>query len=244
MNPQITASSDIGKQTGSARPLHRVTGVLFAVLLCFIPATGFAASSYLVENTPTFVNKIQSEYGDMVSIAGMLQDYDEKLILAVIVIESEGNVTAKSNRGAQGLMQLMPSTAKSLGVTDPHDPFQNILAGTRYLKELQKYYGFKSPQEALVAYNMGPSRAKRWLSEYAPEDYLYVQKVMYVHGVLMEQERNARVLTKATEEKMLAEAKIISAPKPLMTRPRNLSLASFPLVISMDSRRSTSIQEK
>lgn len=237
-------SSEIGKQLGSIRPLIRTIAIGIALLFSMFPATALATSRYLEKNTPDFIQAIRSEYGDMVSIASMLQDYDEKLILSVIVIESEGKVGAVSHVGAQGLMQLMPSTARSLGVTDSHDAFQNILAGTRYLKELQKYYGFKTPQEALVAYNMGPSRAKRWLSEYDAEDYSYVQKVMYVHGVLSEEERTNHVIAKAIETKVKAEKKLTSAPRVLMTRPRSLSLAQLPLVISADSRRFSSVQEK
>lgn len=237
--------TDIGKQKESQR-LHRYSiSAILATLLILTPATSFAATSkYLAQNAPTFIENIRAEYGEMVNIASMLQDYDEKLILAVIVIESEGKVKARSHVGAQGLMQLMPATAKSLGVTDPHDPFQNILAGTRYLKQLQEDYGFDTPQEALVAYNMGPTRAKRWLSQYGPEDYLYVQKVMYVHSVLVEEERNNKALAAATEEKMQTATDTVSklGLKPLLTKPRSIAMAAFPMVIS-DTRRSE-VQEK
>lgn len=245
MNAYTNESTDIGKQKGSQR-LQRLR--LLSLLLVFsgvMPITTFAATSaYLAKNAPTFIENIRAEYGEMVNIAAMLQDYDEKLILAVIVIESEGKVAARSHVGAQGLMQLMPATAKSLGVTDSHDPFQNILAGTRYLKELEDRYGFDNPQEALVAYNMGPSRAKRWLSQYGPEDYLYVQKVMYVHSILVEEERNNRILAQATKEKMATATDTVSqlGLKPILTKPRSIAMAAFPMVIS-DNRRSE-VEEK
>ena len=187
-------------------PISKVNLVLVSlvvVVALFSPLTVSAASyNYLKRNAPAFIDKTTVQYGQMVDIAALLNDYDKKLILAVIVIESEGNVQATSHRGAQGLMQLMPDTAKGLGVKDSTDPLQNILAGTKYLKQLESLYGFDSPQEALVAYNMGPSRAKRWLSQYSAEDYGYVQKVMYVYGVLAENEKQKNQLAESIKNKI------------------------------------------
>jgi soluble lytic murein transglycosylase-like protein len=81
---------------------------------------------------------------------GLPQD----LLRGVIHTESGGNPLAKSNKGATGLMQLMPATAKELGV-DPTDPVQNILGGARYLAQMKKRFG--SDKLALAAYNAGPT---------------------------------------------------------------------------------------
>jgi soluble lytic murein transglycosylase-like protein len=175
----------------------------------------------------------------MVNIASMLHDYDKNLILAVIVIESEGKNEATSHRGAQGLMQLMPETAKSMGVKDSRDPFQNILAGTKYLKQLEDNYGFDSPQEALVAYNMGPSRARRWLSQYSAEDYGYVAKVMYVYGILAEQDKQREQLAQSIVKKMAAEESVSSGTMPFMTRPRTLSMSAFPMTLPNNRKEVT-----
>lgn len=81
------------------------------------------------------------------------------LIDAVIRTESGYRPAAVSRAGAQGLMQLMPGTARDLGLTDPLDPRENILAGSRYLRRLLDRFGALSL--ALAAYNAGPARVER-----------------------------------------------------------------------------------
>ena len=79
------------------------------------------------------------------------------LLRAVIQRESAWNPCAVSSQGAMGLMQIMPATAASLGLTDPFDPFDNIEAGSRYLRELLDRFGGNLPK-ALAGYNAGPAR--------------------------------------------------------------------------------------
>lgn len=81
-----------------------------------------------------------------------------KLFLALVVAESSFNPAARSRVGAIGLTQLMPATARELGV-DPHDPVQNLTGGARYLRI--QYERFGSWQLALAAYNAGPARVRR-----------------------------------------------------------------------------------
>lgn len=82
---------------------------------------------------------------------------DQELIRAMIQVESGWKTDAVSNKGAQGLMQLMPKTAAMLGVADPFNPEQNIEGGVKYISDLtDKYRG--DVEKALAAYNAGPAR--------------------------------------------------------------------------------------
>ncbi|HPA45705.1 MAG TPA: lytic transglycosylase domain-containing protein [bacterium] len=96
---------------------------------------------------------------------------DPLLVCAVIQAESAWNPKAQSPKGAQGLMQLMPVTAREMGVSDPLDPSENIKGGTGYLKGLLDLYGVENPaspgdesnlQLALGAYNAGPARIAQY----------------------------------------------------------------------------------
>ena len=82
------------------------------------------------------------------------------LVKAVVHVESLFNPRAVSEKGAQGLMQLMPATARELGVDDPFDPWQNIKGGTRYLGKLMRRFD-GDLNLALAAYHAGPTAVRR-----------------------------------------------------------------------------------
>ena len=117
----------------------------------------------------------------MVEKAARDNNVDPLLVHSIIQVESNYNPYAVSSQGAQGLMQLMPPTARDLGVSNSFDPRQNIEAGVRYLKYLQDLY--KDDRLALAAYNAGPGAVQKykWIPPY-PETQDYVNRVGQHYG--------------------------------------------------------------
>ena len=103
---------------------------------------------------------------------------DKALVQAVIHVESAFNTRAVSSKGASGLMQLMPETARRYGVRDIFDPEQNIMGGVRYLRDLLETFGYNL-RLALAAYNAGENSVQRYggIPPF-PETVNYVNRVL------------------------------------------------------------------
>ena len=122
--------------------------------------------------TRSDINKLAESYAKR-------YDISPALVKAVINVESGYNTHAVSPKGARGLMQLMPSVAKDLGVSDPFNPEENIRGGVELLREHLENYNWDY-QKALAAYNAGPGAVEKAggrVPDY-PETQDYVKKVI------------------------------------------------------------------
>ncbi|MFC1549248.1 lytic transglycosylase domain-containing protein [Nitrospirota bacterium] len=119
--------------------------------------TSTGKPSSLSKGTMTYYTR----YNSIIKNAASKYMLDHRLVSAVIQVESQFNPRAVSRTGAVGLMQLMPSTAKQLGVKDSYDPSQNIEGGTKYLRYLvERFKG--NVTFALAAYNSGPLNVEKY----------------------------------------------------------------------------------
>ena len=130
-----------------------------------------AAQTYQVVNVragirtttePTrIVNRRAREYEPLIEAYSTHHQVRPDLVRAVIQAESAFNPLARSVKGAMGLMQLMPATARELGVLDPWDPAENIRGGIAYLRSLLDRYS-NNEELALAAYNAGPGAVEKY----------------------------------------------------------------------------------
>jgi len=140
----------------------------------YMKASGLPAKPYIVK------------YDKIINRASQQFNVDPHLIRAIIKAESSFEAHAISKSGAQGLMQLMPATAKDMEVHDPFDPDENILGGTKYLSMLLKR--FKNDiRLAVAAYNVGPSKVDNHKGiPPIPATQCFVERVMSYYNAYRE----------------------------------------------------------
>ncbi len=120
------------------------------------PSTVHTPSKY---GAPAYSGSYRGQYLEVARAAARRHGVPEDLFLRLVQQESGWNPRAKSHKGALGLAQLMPATARNLGV-DPRDPHQNLEGGARYLRK--QYDTFRSWRLALAAYNAGPGAVEKY----------------------------------------------------------------------------------
>ena len=136
---------------------------------------------------------------------------DQDFIEAVIRAESGGNPKARSRKGAQGLMQLMPATAGRLGVKDAYDPEANVDAGTRHLRALLERYDGDAIK-ALAAYNAGEHRVQQYggVPPYR-ETQSYIRRIIREYNAKKLAQRRAAAKAAAQKKKTVAAAAVTPA---------------------------------
>ncbi len=169
--PQAEGAQGVGMQAASARADGAQGEGAQATSPCYIlhmrggrlevPAPDVLAIEPEDTFGPAAAPMPRTPFDSIITAAAVRHRLDEKLISSVIAAESNFDPLAVSPKNARGLMQLMPDTARRLGVTDIFDPEQNINAGARYLRELLDRYNGDLTL-ALAAYNAGPDRVAQY----------------------------------------------------------------------------------
>ena len=116
-----------------------------------------------IKERPAMAVQVSSagKYEPIINAASKRHGVSAHLLKAIIKVESDYNPRAVSSKGAKGLMQIMPETRKALKIANVFDPWENIMGGARYFKQLFNRYEGKLPL-ALAAYNAGPSAVDRF----------------------------------------------------------------------------------
>ncbi|MEM7438032.1 MAG: lytic transglycosylase domain-containing protein [Pseudomonadota bacterium] len=154
------AFADVRKSSKSTRKISKAHSRLIDTRL----STQYSSSSRLLNKNatidiiPRYSGRYKGVYKPMAEAAARKYNIPTDLFNRLIQQESNWNPKARSHKGAIGLAQLMPFTAKKLGV-NPHDPQQNLEGGARYLR--QQYNKFRSWRLALAAYNAGPGAVEK-----------------------------------------------------------------------------------
>jgi len=133
----------------------------------------------LPENGP--ISKAADNLERIIAEASKAYGVDRDLIRSVVKVESGFEVRSTSPKGARGLMQLMPDTARELGVRNSFDPVENIMGGTRYLRKLlDRYHG--DVRLALASYNWGMGNVERNPDRLPAETTHYISRVLKHYG--------------------------------------------------------------
>lgn len=132
------------------------------------------------ELSPDKINILEREHGKNIEVATIHHKVDQKLIKAIVYVESGGNKNAISPANAIGLMGVKPIAARDVMADSKYlrDPFYNLLIGSKYFGSLKTKYRFHNLEDQLLAYNRGPDAARAMLeANHNPAQDAYVQKI-------------------------------------------------------------------
>jgi soluble lytic murein transglycosylase-like protein len=174
-------------------------------------------------NKPQAIAAAASEVEAFIEEAALAYDVPSELVHSVIQVESSYNPYAISYKGAQGLMQLMPATARRFGVTNPFDPKQNIEGGVKYLKFLQDT--FKDDRLAIAAYNAGEKAVAKYNNNVPP----YPETVSYVARV-------GKKYEKARRDSESRKQVVAQAAKPAESKPAEPQYRSVEQFVDAEGR--------
>lgn len=169
------------------------TPVLLAVLLILNPLCAFCAWGNPVQTRPnelsalkTLAEKLEKEYGEDISKLAEWSGFDEALLYAIVLVESEGNPDALNKSGARGLGQVKPEAETEAGCTEAHEPAGNLACMANYLTVLRDKEKLKTVAKILLGYRLGPTGAREAIKENPRvlKNHRYVTKVLKTRKVL------------------------------------------------------------
>lgn len=145
-----------------------------------IPGMSQKTAFHLGTRPPRGRPRSPAAYDQLISRIAARHGLPAAMVKAVVKAESNFQPNARSHKGAQGLMQLMPATAEDMGVDDPFEAEDNVQGGTRYLRAMYERFG--DWEHALAAYNAGPGAVERFggIPPYA-ETRQYVERVLHYY---------------------------------------------------------------
>lgn len=190
------ACADIYAYTDSAGVSHLTNSPDHEGYVLIVKAADASSLSATSGQASSLIGKSKTENTPPQLLAQIEQSaqsnqIQSELIHAVMQVESAYRIRAKSNKGAQGLMQLMPQTAKRFGVKNVYDPAQNIEGGAKYLKQLLTLFN-NDIRLTLAAYNAGENAVIKYGYKIPPykETQAYVPKVLKIYNALRKQRKH------------------------------------------------------
>ncbi|HEY3836952.1 MAG TPA: lytic transglycosylase domain-containing protein [Bryobacteraceae bacterium] len=195
--PQLSAQNPVPSHVTVVVHPDLVSGKLIQAVVVQPREVAARVHAPLAETVAAVAVPLSSNLADMIDQIATAYGVEGPLVHSVIRAESNYNAAAISNKGALGMMQLIPSTARRFGVQNPFDPKQNVEGGVRYLRFLLDYYK-NDYQKAIAAYNAGEGAVDRYQG--IPP---YSETRAYVYQVA----KNLRAARQAEVVKIAAQAK-------------------------------------